>query len=55
MAAADGYIRKFSSNKKYLNFIIFSKFMLDKMVKRCYINLARVGEICGFLKERALR
>ena len=38
--------------KFHLNFVIFSKFLLDKSVKGCYINLARVGGICGFFKAR---
>ena len=35
----------------YLNFVIFSKFVLDKTAKGWYISLARVGGICGFFKS----
>ena len=32
--------------------MIFSKIMLDKSYKGWYINLARVGGICGFFGAR---
>ena len=41
------YLRKI-----YINFVIFSKFVLDKSLKGWYIGLARVGGICGFSKAR---
>ena len=39
-----------NTRKTSENFVIFSEIMLDKCLKGCYTDLARVGGICGFSK-----